>query len=700
MDGFPFQTALTLPDMTPADDDKTAFDPRRATGVGAVAPGGVERTALVPPPPAPRTEMGNGIAIGTRIAEFEITSLIGEGGFGIVYLAQDLSLGRRVALKEYMPSSLAARTADLQVQVKSERHRETFEAGRKSFVNEARLLASFDHPSLVKVYRFWEANGTAYMVMPFYEGKNLRDTLKAMGHAPGEEWLRKLLLPLTEALKVIHADQCYHRDIAPDNVMMLAGSQRPLLLDFGAARRVIGDMTQALTVILKPGYAPIEQYAEVPGMRQGPWTDVYALAAVVYSAITGKTPPVSVGRLMNDNFQPLSELAAGRYSPRFLAAVDRALAVRPEHRTPNIDAFCADLGLNEPIGAADVDVSLLGGEDPDATRIVPQRVGPPSAMGATPVRAPAPAPLAPQVGTQGGTRLAPPPPPQRMQPAMGAAGGMDAIADALDRQVRKPAPAPVPAPAPPPRRGMMLAGAGVALLAGVGGVGYWLSQRGAGPARGTTTPPPPEAGPAPVPAPPPPVAVAPAPPPVTPAPVSPPPPLQPFDALREFQRSVQAQTPGFAVQATAPKTQMRIGRDELRFTVTSPRDGYLYVVGVGPDGELAVLVPNKPSGPTVRVRKDQPWSFPAKGGLSLMASDPAGATHLLVLVSAQPRTFEAMSPKSAGDIRVLATGSAAGAAVAAFRGAGSVVAGTPQCAPSAACADEYGATILRVEAVK
>ena len=168
-----------------------------------------------------------------------------------------------------MPSSLAPRVGGDAGAVRSERHRETFEAGLKSFINEARLLAQFDHPSLVKVYRFWEANGTAYMVMPFYEGVTLKEQLKAMGAPPDEAWLRELLEPLTEALEVIHAEQCFHRDIAPDNVMLLKGSDRPLLLDFGAARRVIGDMTQALTVILKPGYAPVEQYAEVPGMKQG-----------------------------------------------------------------------------------------------------------------------------------------------------------------------------------------------------------------------------------------------------------------------------------------------------------------------------------------------------------------------------------------------------------------------------------------------
>ncbi|MCL4699301.1 MAG: serine/threonine protein kinase, partial [Burkholderiaceae bacterium] len=381
--------------MTPADDDKTAFNPREAAGPGGAGGGSpfgttnfaptapVERTELMAPPTQLRSaDLGNVLPVGTRLGEFEIVSLVGEGGFGIVYLAEDHSLGRRVALKEYMPTSLAQRT-EAGVQVKSERHRETFEAGRKSFVNEARLLAQFDHPSLVKVYRFWEANGTAYMVMPFYEGKNLRDTLRerlaAGGQPPDEAWLRTLLVPLTEALRVIHAENCFHRDIAPDNVMMLAGSQRPLLLDFGAARRVIGDMTQALTVILKPGYAPIEQYAEIPGMRQGPWTDVYALAAVVYFAITGKTPPVSVGRMLSDSYQPLAQVAAGRYSARFLEAVDRALVVRPEQRTPNVEAFRDDLGLLEPMGAAAGGTHAMPPVADDVTRIAPKTARQPPA---------------------------------------------------------------------------------------------------------------------------------------------------------------------------------------------------------------------------------------------------------------------------------------------------------------------------------
>src|SRR6516225_4328826 len=234
-----------------------------------------------------------------------------------------------------MPASLASRGHDSSVAVRSERHRETFEVGRRSFVNEARLLAQFDHAALVKVYRFWEANGTAYMVMPFYDGVTLRDALKARGAPPDEAWIRKILSPVMDALEIIHAENCFHRDIAPDNIMLLR-DERPVLLDFGAARRVIGDMTQALTVILKPGYAPIEQYAEMPGMKQGPWTDIYALAAVVYFMITGRTPPPSVGRMMQDSYEPLATIAAGRYNPTFLAGIDACLAVRAESRPQTI----------------------------------------------------------------------------------------------------------------------------------------------------------------------------------------------------------------------------------------------------------------------------------------------------------------------------------------------------------------------------
>jgi serine/threonine protein kinase len=352
------------------DDDGTVIRP--ASLASAVTPGSAPAGQTGGETPSDIAEDGLSLRVGARLGEFEITQRIGEGGFSIVYLAMDHSLERTVALKEYLPSSLATRVGSTQVQPRSQRYRDTFEAGLKSFVNEAKLLAQFDHPSLVKVYRFWEANGTAYMVMPFYQGATVKETVRAMPRPPDEDWLLMLLGPLTEALLVIHAEHCYHRDIAPDNVILLANSAKPLLLDFGAARRVIGDMTQGLTVILKAGYAPVEQYAEIPGMKQGPWTDVYALAAVVYWAITGSTPPASVGRMLSDSFVPLARCAAGRYSKRFLETIDRALLVRPEQRTQTIDAFRAELGLTGAGGAR----TPLHHEDTDATVIRPVGHGP------------------------------------------------------------------------------------------------------------------------------------------------------------------------------------------------------------------------------------------------------------------------------------------------------------------------------------
>jgi serine/threonine protein kinase len=284
---------------------------------------------------------------GTKIAEFEITGVIGQGGFGIVYEAIDASLQRHVAIKEYMPSSLALRQSNGFVVARSPEHQESFDTGLRSFVNEARLLARFDHPSLLKVYRFWDERGTTYMVMPLYKGVTLKQALAKDPNLATEPWLTNVLDGVTQALAMIHAADCYHRDIAPDNIMLVGDDSHPVVLDFGAARRVITGMTQALTVILKPGYAPVEQYADSPDMKQGPWTDIYALGAVTYVAVCKKPPPPSVTRLLSDSYKRLvddTELRS-RYSEQFLGAIDAALAVRPEQRPQTMLEFRTLLGL-------------------------------------------------------------------------------------------------------------------------------------------------------------------------------------------------------------------------------------------------------------------------------------------------------------------------------------------------------------------
>ncbi|WP_082755150.1 serine/threonine-protein kinase [Variovorax sp. PAMC 28711] len=296
-------------------------------------------------PPA-ATEAGV-LPAGSRVAEFEITGLVGQGGFGAVYEAWDHTLERVVAIKEYLPVSLSTRQADGTVVPLSERHRETFDLGMRSFINEARLLAQFDHPSLLKVYRFWQEGGTTYMVMPFYRGDTLRQALAAIPAGVDEGWLLRIMDGVTQALAVMHAANCYHRDIAPDNIILLEHSGRPVVLDFGAARRVITDKTQAITVILKPGYAPIEQYAEMPDMSQGAWTDVYALAAVMHVAVCGRAPPPSVARLLSDSYVPLAgnELLRQHYSVGTLSAIDAGLGVRPEARPQSMAALRDALGL-------------------------------------------------------------------------------------------------------------------------------------------------------------------------------------------------------------------------------------------------------------------------------------------------------------------------------------------------------------------
>ena len=305
-------------------------DPPRARGPDVLA---TNRDALAP---------------GELVGEYRIESVIGEGGFGIVYLATDTTLGRVVAIKEYLPAAYAGRGEGQVVSLRAALHADDYAYGLQSFVNEARLLAQFDHPALVRVLRFWEANRTAYMVMPYYDGQTLMAVRRAMQRPPDEAWLRRLLQSLGGALEVLHGASCIHRDIAPDNVMVLQGGQ-PVLLDFSAARHLRLDGTHQLTAILKPSYAPIEQYAETTDLRQGPWTDVYALAATARYCILGHAPPPSTVRAVRDRLEPLPQAVAAlqdqwpdlRYSLTLMAAIDSGLNVRPQERPQSVAAFLA-----------------------------------------------------------------------------------------------------------------------------------------------------------------------------------------------------------------------------------------------------------------------------------------------------------------------------------------------------------------------
>ena len=288
---------------------------------------------------------------GTRLDEFEIIRVLGAGGFGIVYLALDQVLLRYVAIKEFMPAALATRTRAGSVAVRSAAAGETFAVGLESFFNEGRLLARFDHPSLVKVFRFWKANGTAYMAMQYYPGQTLKEARRAMPEAPDEAWLRSFMVSLLGALEVLHGEGVFHRDIAPDNILLLPDGQ-PVILDFGSARRVIGDRTQSLTAILKPNYSPVEQYADDDGMRQGPYTDLYALGGTVYFMLSGRDPTPAVMRAVRDSFPLLANAYGTEGAPvsaAFLRAIDWTLAVSPDDRPQTAESLRSALrGECEP----------------------------------------------------------------------------------------------------------------------------------------------------------------------------------------------------------------------------------------------------------------------------------------------------------------------------------------------------------------
>lgn len=288
------------------------------------------------------------LPLGHRLGELQLDEVLGIGGFGIVYRAFDRTLRRAVAIKEYMPSMLATRGGDYTVSLRSERFAQAFDAGRGAFLNEARLLAQFDHPGLVKVLHFWESHGTAYMVMPFYEGRTLKQLLDG-GMRISETQLRNIVAALLGALDTLHRAQCFHRDVALDNVLIRPNGSA-ILLDFGAARKRIGDLVDDGAMMIKPGYAPIEQYTDDPAFSQGPWTDLYALGAVMHAMIAGELPPAAVVRSIKDTYRPLvsRELPAGEvYSPAFLAAVDHALQLRIPDRPESVAAFAAELGLRD-----------------------------------------------------------------------------------------------------------------------------------------------------------------------------------------------------------------------------------------------------------------------------------------------------------------------------------------------------------------
>lgn len=282
----------------------------------------------------------NALPPGYRFNEFEIQEVIGGGGFGIVYRAKDHQLERTIAIKEFMPSSLAVRNDDMTLVLRSERFSKAFTAGLNSFIQEARLLARFNHPNLLHVLRFWVQNDTAYMGTVFYSGTTLSRLREKDPTLINEAWIRRMLPMLLGAIKTIHEEGYLHRDISLDNIQ-IQDNGLPVLLDFGSARRSIGSVSDETETMLRPGYAPIEQYTDDNESEQGPWTDIYALGAVLHTLIIGSPPPVSVVRSIQDTYLPLAQRNLPGYSLPLLQAIDRALALKMEDRPQSVDEFAA-----------------------------------------------------------------------------------------------------------------------------------------------------------------------------------------------------------------------------------------------------------------------------------------------------------------------------------------------------------------------
>ena len=271
---------------------------------------------------------------GYALHEYRVEQTLGIGGFGLTYLATDSNLNLKVAIKEYLPGDLAQRGEDQSVQPKSESSSESFKWGLSRFLDESRTLASFRHPNIVRVLRFFEANSTAYMVMEFVAGQPLGEWIRT--RRPLEQSaVLAIAIPLLDGLEVIHRTGYLHRDIKPGNVFIREDGS-PVLLDFGSARTASSGTER--TAIVTPGYAPIEQYHSQG--RQGPWSDLYAFGGVLYWMVIGKRPVEAVARVRQDMLPPAVQVAdRSRYSIDLLTAVDWALVSNEEQRPQSVAEF-------------------------------------------------------------------------------------------------------------------------------------------------------------------------------------------------------------------------------------------------------------------------------------------------------------------------------------------------------------------------
>ncbi len=299
---------------------------------------------------------------GTVLAEkYLLGRVLGQGGFGITYLAWDTFLDRKLAVKEFFPRDYCYReTGQVIISIYSGTNHEQYSYGLDKFLAEGKTLARFDgHPNIVSVKDFFKANDTAYLVMNYLEGDTLCSHLLTRGEKLAYDEILQVIMPVLDALKAIHEEGLLHRDISPDNIM-ITSQGRVVILDFGAARHALGEKGHKYSIVIKPGYAPEEQYRSTG--NQGPWTDIYAVAATIYRSLTGLMPPDALDRLNDDNL--ISPTALGLAIPKnHERALLKALSIKADNRYQSVAEFQNEL-FSTP--ASDNSISTLQ-EEQDLT---------------------------------------------------------------------------------------------------------------------------------------------------------------------------------------------------------------------------------------------------------------------------------------------------------------------------------------------
>jgi len=277
----------------------------------------------------------NALPLNSMLMEYRLVSVLGAGGFGITYLARDTNLEKDVAIKEYLPGSVAVRAPDQSVRPTSDAQRDDYKWGLERFIQESRTLAKFGHSNIVRVNRFFESNGTGYMVMDYEDGEALKSYL-ARNPFPAEPKLKQLLSPLLDGLEKVHAAGFLHRDIKPDNIYVRADGT-PVLLDFGAARQTLTSARPKLAPMYTPGFAAPEQYRDPD--RLGPWTDVYGTGASMFACLAAFAPQAADARVQEDHLVSAKKIWAGQYSDNILEVIDWCLRLDPLERPQSVFAL-------------------------------------------------------------------------------------------------------------------------------------------------------------------------------------------------------------------------------------------------------------------------------------------------------------------------------------------------------------------------